>query len=176
MRDNILVALTLLISAGLPYAHADDGGPPRIPTEPDHLEPIFPGRWAGEYWRLYRKELQLPIPPEAGVMVYLPSFDPEECLVIHETKGDHPNYVLVHTRADENLWYSMPENSEDGKRKRVTVKRREVILPPAVAGRVCHVWERMLRGVRYPAIDRNLENYLDRQETGKRQGLSQPTK
>jgi hypothetical protein len=90
-------------------------------------------------------------------MVYLPSFDPEECLVIHETKGERPTYMLVHTRTDQNIWYSMPQNSEDGKRKRVVVTRHEVSLPPELAGRVCRIWERMLRGVRYPARDPDFE-------------------
>jgi hypothetical protein len=153
MRNQVLVALALLIPAGACHGQGDDGVPPRILTGPDHLVPIYPGRWAGEYWRLYRKELQLPVQPEAAVMVYLPSFDPEECLVIHETKGERPTYTLVHTRADRNIWYSMPQNSEDGKRKHVIVTRREVTLPPGLAERVCGIWERMLRGVRYPAKD-----------------------
>jgi hypothetical protein len=84
-------------------------------------------------------------------MVYLPPFDSEECLVLHEAKGDRPTYTLVHTRADRNIWYSMAQNSDDGKPKAVYVKRREVTLPPDLAGRVCRIWERMLRGVRYPA-------------------------
>jgi hypothetical protein len=157
MRREVLVGLVVLISAGLSHGQADDASPPRRATEPDHLEPIYPFHWAGDYCRLYRKELRLPTQPEAGVMVYLPAFDPEECLVIHATKGTPPTYVLVYTRANENLWYSMPENSEDGKPKRVMIKRREVALPPVVAERVCRVWERMLRGVRYPAIDRNYD-------------------
>jgi hypothetical protein len=86
-------------------------------------------------------------------MVYLPSFDPEECLVLHEAKGDRPTYTLVHTRADRNIWYSMAQNSDDGKPKPVHVRRREVDLPPDLAGRVCRIWERMLRGVRYPTRD-----------------------
>jgi hypothetical protein len=157
MQCNVLFALLVLILPGLSHAQADDAPRPRITTEPDHLEPIYPGSWTGDYWRLYRKELRLPTQPEAGVMVYLPAFRPEECLVVHATNGPPPTYVLVHTRADKSLYYSMPENSEDGKPKQVMVKRREVALPPVVAERLCRVWDRMLRGVRYPAIDRKTD-------------------
>jgi hypothetical protein len=157
MRTQLLIALALLIPAGPRYDQGAGGPPAKIPTGPDHLVPLDPPRWASEYPRLYRNELQLPGPREAAVMVYLPSFAPEEGLVIRESEGKRPSYTLVHTRADRNIWYSMPQNSEDGKRKRVAVTRREISMPPELAGRVCRIWERMLRGVRYPAQDPDFE-------------------
>ncbi|QEH35863.1 hypothetical protein OJF2_44200 [Aquisphaera giovannonii] len=126
--------------------------PKRQVDQPDHLVPIdpYPGDWHESYAKLYRKTLQLPEPGEAAVMVYMPSFSGEEGLVIHETEGKDPSFILIHTRADRNIWYSMPENSDDGKPKRVVVTRREAPLPAETAWRVCRLWERMLRGVRYP--------------------------
>ena len=151
MRTHVLVVLGLLTQAGDCHGQRPDAAPGRALIGPDHLEPILPARWTSPYAKLYRKLLQLPVGPEPAVMVYLPSFDPEECLVLHEAKGDRPTYTLVHTRADRNIWYSMAHNSGDGKPKSVYVKRREVTLPPDLAGRVCRIWERMLRGVRHPA-------------------------
>jgi hypothetical protein len=67
-----------------------------------------------------------------------------------QTDDKIPQYRLILTRADTNIWYSMPENNEEGERKAVKVTRREASLPPDLAGRVCGLWEAMLRGVRYP--------------------------
>lgn len=154
---QILIALTLLIPTGLRSGRGADGPPAKTLSGPDHLVPLDPYNWASEYFRWYCNKLQLPTRPEAAVMVRLPSFDPEECLVIHESRDERPTYTLIYTRANQNIWYSMPHNSEDGKQKSVKVSRQEVSLPSELAGRVCRIWETMLRGVRYPSRDQDFE-------------------
>lgn len=149
------MALAFLLSAGLGYAQDEPIPPEKAPDEPDHLVPLnpYPARWHTRYMKLCQRKLKLPAGPEAAVMVYRPAFDPEECLVIHESGGEKPAYRLIHTKADRNIWYSMPENSDEGERERVKVARRECPMPPELAERVCRVWDRMLRGVRYPIPD-----------------------
>jgi hypothetical protein len=154
MRTRVLVVLVLLLSAGACFGQDEAKPPEKSPDEPDHLVPLdpYPYRWKRRYMRLCREKLQIPREPGATVMVYMPSFVPEECLVVHESEGERSSFTLIHTRADKNIYYSMPENN-GGKRERVAVTRREATLPPELAGRVCRVWDRMLRGIRYPIPD-----------------------
>ena len=152
MRTPTRVVLMLLMLVS-PCLGRDPAEPPdKAPDEPDHLVPInpYPAEWSQRYAKLYRKKLKLPERNEAAVMIYRPAFDAEESLVLHRSEGRPPSFALIHTRADRNIWYSMPENSDDGERKRVRVTRREAPLPSELAERVRRVWDRMLRGVRYP--------------------------
>jgi hypothetical protein len=131
---------------------------PRSRREIDHLVPIDP--YYGhpvlrKYAELYSTLLQVPgWETKAAVMVYRPSFEPEECLVIYETEEKRQRYTLIYTRADRNIWYSMPENRDEEERRkrpeRVKVTHHEAPLPPYLARRVGKLWERMLAGVRYP--------------------------
>ncbi len=150
-----LVVLVLSLPAGPCLGQDRADLPEKAPDEPDHLVPLdpYPARWHTKYTKLYRRKLKVPKRHEAAVMVYRPSFEGEECLVIHESEGNEPSFTLIHTRADQNIWYSMPENSDDGERKRVVVTGREVPVPRELGERICRVWDRMLRGVRYPVPD-----------------------
>src|SRR5207249_712870 len=70
--------------------------------------------------------------------------------ILHAPKGGPAKYTLVYVRADESIWSSMPENNDENRQKPVKATRREAPLPPELAKRVLSLWEKMLRGVRYP--------------------------
>ena len=105
-----------------------------------------PRRMLRDYADFTHNLLQVPDGLEAAVMIYRPSFSAEGCLVLHASAGKSPEYILIHTRASENIWFWMIE----GKRGKVLISRREAPIPPALARRVCMLWGRMLRETRYP--------------------------
>lgn len=150
MRSMLLVTLILLAGP----AHGQEGkAKPR--RTPDHLVPLNPYRdWKEKkYIDLIREKLELPEVDDHKpvVMIARPSFEPEEALVLDEIPENENTFKLLHTKASRNIWFWMFEHNDGGNIKQgVTVARHEAILPAAVARRVCRLWERMLRGVRYP--------------------------
>jgi hypothetical protein len=156
MRSLPIIALVLVVLVSPSFGQDDTPIRAKAKNEPDHLVPVdpSPARWAKRYTKLWRKTLKLPKESAAAVMVYRPSFEGEQCLVIHESKkSGSRTFTLVCTRADRSIWCSMPENSDDGKSTRVAVTRHEATLPVELADRLCRVWERMLRAVSYPDED-----------------------
>lgn len=157
------ILLVLLAWQGVrAQAPPDERGRPKEARkgiwEIDHLVPIDPHDdhpVHRRYRELRHKLLQVPgREKKAAVMVYAPSFDPEECLYLYKKEGEGARYTLVHTRADRNIWYSMPENRDEGEPGKgpepVKVTRHETSLTPDPGGRVSALWEQMLAGVRYP--------------------------
>lgn len=153
-----MIRLAVVILASLiladPCPGQDAAGPP-VPApaagEPDHLVPVPPDPVPASYRAAWHARLGVPRGREAGVMIRLPSFEPEECLVIRESADDPPAYTLTHARADRNIWYALAANRDDGRAQTVAVTRTEARLPPDLGRRACRNWDRMLRNVRYPA-------------------------
>jgi len=101
-----------------------------------------------------------------GRFISRPSFGAEICVSIHaeisdEAKNknggwwavpdDKKKYFITVTRASESLWYSMAENNDEKKTKKVKVTRvdREISLEFAVA--IQRAWGKMLQHTKYPA-------------------------
>jgi hypothetical protein len=153
---------------------------------PDHLVPVnpYPDKLSGKYHNLCHDLLNMsgvdahdphdPFPPRQPATIAMlsrPPFTPEECIVLSEKKaGDRHAFVLIHTRASRNIWYSMPENSyidededegegepkkppkEAPKQDPVVVSRTTKPLDPVRAERIFRLWSRMLKDVHYSTV------------------------
>ncbi|HEX8202816.1 MAG TPA: hypothetical protein VF590_20230, partial [Isosphaeraceae bacterium] len=150
MNQRLIGILLALLPGVIAHAQDFDGQAREIP-QPDHLVPVAP--YAPDFHREYLglcHELLQVSERETAVMIYMPSFEPEEGLVLRETEGPEPRYELIATRADRSIWYSMPKNNQEHKQRAVKVTRHRAPLPADLARHVCRLWEAMLRGVRYP--------------------------
>ena len=134
---------------------------------PDHLIPVGPHlhAWQREYRRRIEDHLFVTNPDIAQYLV-MPSFGPESCVSIRseipkELKDaydsiasiprDRRKYFITVTRAAENLWYSMAENSDDGKTKVVETTRVDREISLELAGAIQWAWGRMLHHTRLPS-------------------------
>jgi len=134
---------------------------------PDHLIPVGPHlhAWQRNYRRRIEDHLFVTNPDVAQYLV-MPSFGPESCVSIRseipkdvaETQ-DHFDYIssekrkyfITVTRASESLWYSMDENNDEKKTRRVETSRIDREISLELAGAIQWVWGRMLHHTRVPS-------------------------
>lgn len=155
---NAVPALVVFCTVGA------NAGPPlqeRARPEPGHLVPVdpYPPGRIHEYLKLCHELLRVTESEAVElfethkrgtvVMVCRPSFRPEECLALREKDGAR-EYHLIYTRANRNIFDSMPDDADIEPLPRIKVAKVVKLLDRDRAQRVYDIWERMLRGVRYP--------------------------
>lgn len=150
------MALLPLAASAAGFFEAEHG------AQPNHLTPIDP---PDDYDRRIAEHLFL-TSGRFGRFISRPSFGAETCVSVHAeisdealkkhggwwaVPDDEKKYFITVTRASESLWYSMAENNDEKKTKKVKVTRvdREISLELAVA--IQRAWGRMLQQTKYPA-------------------------
>lgn len=135
---------------------------PRPPPEPDHLAPVnpYPGDWHLPYTTLLRSKLKMDAPYFAR-MVMMPSFAGESVVRLHGSEKDREiseteKIFLTYSHAEQNLWYSMPENNEEKVQKDVKITTTTVSFPKADAMRLLSLWNRMILRTRVRAEETHL--------------------
>lgn len=130
---------------------------------PNHLTPV--DFWQDSYDLRIAKHLFL-TDRRFGLFLTKPSFGAESCVSVHDVIGeevekrhggwwevpdDEKTYFITVTQASESLWYSMAENNQGQKDKKVEVERfdREISLELAIA--IQRVWAQMLLLTKYPS-------------------------
>jgi hypothetical protein len=148
MRIPLIIFLSVLTLA--PIAEAG---------EPDHLLPLdpYPGGRHARYCDQLISRFKLGSPFFAELVVR-PSFDPEFVVRLHGKKEDKSfdttnQFFLTYSIADKNIWYSMPENGDGRKQKKVKISTATVEIPKPLAVRIERLWEQMLLRTRYREQD-----------------------
>ncbi|MEI7909599.1 MAG: hypothetical protein WCK77_08195 [Verrucomicrobiota bacterium] len=127
-----------------------------VSHEPDHLVPVdpYPNDWRVRYTNVLHSLIKAK-PFFFAQMETRPTFSGESSLQLHGEDGvsefsKAKHFFLTYTEADTNIWYSMPENSNDGKKGPVNVTITTVPISKAVASRLCEIWNEMLMRTRIP--------------------------
>lgn len=150
------IALTILLCISQCEANAKDFYAAEHGPQPDHLVPLdcppskYDQRIASS---LFVTEATY------GRFVVLPAFDPEMCLAVHGKEGagkassDRADAVffLTVTEASESLYYSMAENKDARRTKKVKISRRDRQISREMAVAIQRVWGQMLQKTRYPS-------------------------
>lgn len=121
--------------------------------EQNHLVPVNPYRDEKQtnYLNLLRACLDIPDPVDnPTLLLFMPAFDPEECV---EVRARGMDSEIIYTTVDRNVWYSMPENNNDGVAFKPKMRRLVSPLPKKVATRIDALWSRLLQDVRYDKIN-----------------------
>ncbi len=132
-------------------------------AQPNHLTPVdYP---PDAYDRRIAEHL-FSTDGRFGRFIARPSFGAETCVSVHaeisdEAKKKHGGwwavpddemkYFITVTHASESLYYSMADNNDEKKTKKVKITRidREITLELAIA--IQRAWGRMLQHTKYPA-------------------------
>ena len=130
-----------------------------VAHEPDHLIPVdpYPSDWRVRYTSALHSRIKAKTYFFAQ-METRPSFSGESCLQLHGEDGISEfsaakSFFLTYSEADTSIWYSMPENSDDGKQGAVNVTITTVPISKAVASRLCTIWNEMLMRTHMPKED-----------------------
>jgi len=132
-------------------------------SQPNHLVPVSPD------YSDYRKRVAdhlLVTPAEHGLMIGWTSFSGEFAIAVYErdfklvlekhgelfvlVPVSGKSFFITYTQAKESLWYSMPENNDQKKEKKVEVERRDLEISPRLAVAIQRAWGRTLIRTRYP--------------------------
>lgn len=148
-RRLLLLVLLVLQTTGLSAA---DFYSAREGPEVDHLEPISPSQ--EEYDR--RIDLHLRPDGEFARMIVRPSFQPEYYFGIEEKSAPHQadgkkRYFISTSEAAESLYYTMAENNDERRTKKVSIRYTEREISRDLAVATQRVWAKMLLNTRYPA-------------------------
>lgn len=129
---------------------------PATPQEPDHLVPVnpYPGDWRARYTSQLQSHFKLDSFFFAQ-MVVRPSFSGEFVVRLHGARDDNDfdtasTLFLTYSAAKQSIWYSMPENNDEQKKKGVSIAATTVEFPKPLATRIQKLWQRMLLQTRYP--------------------------
>lgn len=150
MKSFVLLLLIALFTAPVVIA----GEPP------NHLEPTVPYGWTGdlaEYGRIVHKRLIGDREALLWMLVH-PAFTPQYSVMMDlaATHGDSiGTYCRLRTFAfNENIWYwkerEGEKQSEFALDSSVVVERRTASLPAEIGSSILELWERVLKGTRYP--------------------------
>lgn len=127
-----------------------------VSHEPDHLVPVnpYPSDWHICYSDQLRSRFNLDSFFFAQ-MVVRPSFSGEYVVRLHGRKDENrfdktTKFFLTYSAADKSIWYSMPENNNTNKQPKVSIVTVTFEIPESLAGRIQHLWQRMLLRTRYP--------------------------
>ena len=153
----VIIAILPFTSSAAEFFEAESG------DQPSHFTPVdYP---PDAYDQRIAKHLFL-TEGELGRFIARPSFGAESCVSVHaeiseEAKKKHggswavpdseKKYFITVTQASESLWYSMPNNNDGKKEKKVKITRidREIEMDLAIA--IQRAWGRMLQHTKYPA-------------------------
>lgn len=152
MKSSRVVFCIAAIAWGSTMQHASS----EARYEPDHL--VLVGNvsegWEIRYDKALRPQLKLDATFFARV-VFRPSFSGESCLRLHGNDGESDiskarKFFLTCYEADKSIWYSLPENSNDGKKGEVKVAVWSAPVSGAFAKRMRAIWDQMLARTQPP--------------------------